>query len=294
MLSSEKKIPIPFIVGVPRSGTTLLRLMVDAHPEIAIPGETHFIPELIEFFRGQNLNPMSFYNCITNFRTWSDFHIPKIFFYNELMKITEFNFSKGLRCFYQLYAERHDKKKWGDKTPLYGQHLLEIQDILPEAHFIHIIRDGRDVSLSLRNVWFCPSHNADDLATYWVRLISETRRQAAQCRCYIEVLYEDLIFNPEDTLKKICSFIELDYSPLMKNYRFFSEKRLREFSGRSAQNGVMDICVDDFLEMFKRTTYEPDGSRVGVWRKEMSIEDQIVFRRTAGHLLSELGYTFEV
>lgn len=71
--------------------------------------------------------------------------------------------AEGVRLFYRLYARRHGKARWGDKTLLYRLHLTEIEKILPEAHFIHSIRDGRDVALSLREVWFAPSQDISAL-----------------------------------------------------------------------------------------------------------------------------------
>ena len=67
---STVRAPAPFIVGVGRSGTTLLRLMLDAHPELAIPPETHFVPELIGRFEQGQVEPADVISIITSGRHW--------------------------------------------------------------------------------------------------------------------------------------------------------------------------------------------------------------------------------
>jgi hypothetical protein len=150
--------PVPFVVGMGRSGTTLLRLMLDAHPELAIPPETHFLADL-----QKDLTLVDFYNILVTYRTWSDFGISHREFLQELRDIENFDVSNGLRCFYRLYARRFAKVRWGDKTPLYSSRMLNISDLLPETRFVHLIRDGRDSALSYRSVWFGPR---DDLEAH--------------------------------------------------------------------------------------------------------------------------------
>jgi hypothetical protein len=142
--------PMPFVVGSPRSGTTLLRFMLDAHLDMAIPPETGFFMSDKKFSDDRE----KFFLEITAYPSespnWGDFHISKENFRTEIEKLKAFNLTDGLRAFYRVYAERFGKKRWGDKTPLHGLHMKKIQDILPEARFLHIIRDGRDATVSLR------------------------------------------------------------------------------------------------------------------------------------------------
>ena len=74
--------------------------------------------------------------------------------------IEPFSIAAGTRAFYQLYADRFEESRWGDKTPTYGLHLAAIARVLPEARIIHFIRNGRVVALSLRQTWFLPGHRA--------------------------------------------------------------------------------------------------------------------------------------
>src|ERR1700760_3637612 len=142
----------PFIVGSPRSGTTLLRMMLDSHPGLAIPPETGFIPRaLTGLFGNDEHQRLAFAQTISHFPPqapgWQDFGIDTAALMRELQEIRPFQVDAALRCFYRSYAARFDKLRWGDKTPSYGRHLRAIERTLPEACFIHMIRDGRDVAL---------------------------------------------------------------------------------------------------------------------------------------------------
>src|SRR3954469_18823941 len=93
--------PAPFIVGVARSGTTLLRLMLDAHPDLAIPPETGFIAELQRRFQSGSPSAAEFADVLTSFVTWPDFHLKRETLAAELDALQPFETSEGLRLFYR-------------------------------------------------------------------------------------------------------------------------------------------------------------------------------------------------
>ena len=86
----------------------------------------------------------------------------------------------GVRTFYRLYSQAHGKVRAGDKTPGYVQHIGAIGELLPEARFIHIIRDGRGAMASLRTMWFAPSRDISDLARFWCNLVIAGRAAASE------------------------------------------------------------------------------------------------------------------
>ena len=173
------QVPMPIIVGAPRSGTTLLRLMLDSHPDMAIPPETGFLFAALVLKKGHDMTVEQLVNTITqypeNAPNWSDFQIPVEDLVRRLKTINPFDLVEGVRCFYQLYAQRFGKSRWGDKTPDYSLQIQAIGEMLPEAHFIHIIRDGRDAALSLRSTWFTPSRDMRVLAQYWHDRVDSAR-----------------------------------------------------------------------------------------------------------------------
>jgi hypothetical protein len=101
-----KAAPMPMIVGVGRSGTTLLRLMLEAHSQMAIPPETGFLPKCAKLIGTDKTLRDAFFELVVGFPSWPDFHLSSADFNRELDRIHPFNIPDGLRCIYKLYAQR--------------------------------------------------------------------------------------------------------------------------------------------------------------------------------------------
>jgi hypothetical protein len=290
--------PMPIVVGAPRSGTTLLRFMLDAHPDLAIPPETGFLALAESLTRecgdGAQDIRRRFYQAITAFPpeapAWPDFGIHAGDLWAALAAIEPFRIDDGFRAFYRLYAGRFDKPRWGDKTPLYCLQMPAIERALPEARFIHIIRDGRDVALSLRPMWFAPGREIDVLAAYWRECVTTARRLGGECRHYLEVRFEDLVREPAHVLQQICDFIELDFRKEMLAYHGRVPQRLAEHRERVRTDGTVLVSHEARVRQQARTMTPPQESRAGSWRQAMSRDEQQRFDAVAGMLLRELGY----
>jgi hypothetical protein len=285
---------MPVIVGSPRSGTTLLRLMLDAHPELAIPPETGFLTLGPEFRgKGDQLREQ-FFRAIVNFPqpipSWPDFEIPEEAFRQTLGEIIPFTTAEGFRAFYRMYAARHGKTRWGDKTPLYCLALDSIRQVLPEARFIHIIRDGRDAALSLRRMWFSPGWEMETQAAYWRKCVLTARQAGFGHPDYLEVRYEDLILHTRETLEGICAHVDLSYDEKMLRYYTGTRTRLREHKGRFHPDGTPLLTQEQRFRQQERTTEPPDPACVFAWKGTMSPEEREEFHRVAGTLLKDLGY----
>jgi len=128
--------------------------MLDAHPRLAIPPETGFLSHLVRvpWLWPGRLGRRMLLTTITRAPAWPDFHLEAGALAEALDAVRPFTLAGGLRAFYGLYAARFNKSLWGDKTPTYGRHARAISRLLPEVRFIHLIRDGRDVALSLRTM----------------------------------------------------------------------------------------------------------------------------------------------
>jgi hypothetical protein len=280
--------PAPFIVGAPRSGTTLLRLMLDAHSDLAIPAETGMFMTLAAT-SPQPATPEALFRMITDSPTWTDFGLDAASFEQRLSCLQPFTLADGLRAFYGLYAERHGKTRWGDKSPLHCYHLPLIAETLPEAHILHVIRDGRDVATSLREVWFAPTQDATGLADYWAAAVRAGREGGARCRHYTEVRYERLVSSPRAVLDEVCAYLDLPFEHAMLDYHHSARERLSEASARLLPDGTV-ISLEQRLAQQRLTSAPPDESRVGRWRDAMSADDVAAFEARAGSLLAELGY----
>jgi len=286
---------MPVIVGAPRSGTTLLRYMIDAHPEVAIPPETGFLafaPRVS--YSGGTVSREALFELITTCPpeapAWDDYGIGAEDFRRELERVDPFNTSEGFRAFYRLYARRHEKPRYGEKNPRYCEHIPAIEALLPEAHFVHIIRDGRDAALSLRPLWFAPGQDIETLAQHWRRLVSCGREAGCRARAYMEVRYEELVRTPEAVLRKICEFVALDFDPIMLRYWERTPERLKEHRTRRQPDGRVLITHEERVAQQRLTMSPPEPERILRWKKEMTASEQGEFLAVAGGTLAELGY----
>jgi hypothetical protein len=281
--------PVPFIVGVSRSGTTLLRLMLDAHPQLAIPPETHFIPELVEACE-RGAGPDEVVALLTGHRRWPDFRLDRDELLRRLRALEPFTAGDALRAFYRCYADRAGKPRWGDKTPHYTRKMPLIQRVLPEARFIHLIRDGRDVALSLMEVHFGPE-DVMGAAERWTSWIAKARRHAQRLDHYLELRYEDLVLDPQTVLGRICDFVELPWDAVMLEYHERAPGRIEEIARDfDRPQGGPAIPADVRARQHRHVSQPPREDRVARWRREMSPADQAAFESVAGDLLADLGY----
>ncbi|HWA90657.1 MAG TPA: sulfotransferase [Rhizomicrobium sp.] len=277
-------LPAPFIVGVGRSGTTLLRLMLDAHPALAIPSETLFLQDVVKNGVAQE----DFFDIVTAADTWPNMALDPDALRAALEDTT--SLSDSIRAFYRLYARMHGKSRWGDKTPYYRVFLRDIASLLPEAHFIHVIRDGRDSALSYQGLWFGPGDDFEKQARFWSGEIAATRAQARDVARYSEVRYEALVTDPEAVLRELCPALELDYDPAMLAYHEGAAGRLAEFKRPFGPAGRTPADIATFMAIHERAKAPPDQSRIGRWRTEMLPEDLGRYEAVAGPMLRELGY----
>jgi len=281
--------PFPVIVGAGRSGTTLLRLMLDAHPALAIPPETHFLPRIVQSCAESSDPREGFLWAITTHRTWPDMGLDAAALRQSVAPMDPFDAAEATRRFYRLYAERLGKHRAGDKTPDYIRCMPLIQHLIPEARFIHLIRDGRDVALSINRLWFGPE-SIEEAATWWAALIRRARRDAESIDHYLEVRYEDLVREPERTLRQVCAFIALDFDACMLAYHTRSAKRLSEMRGEGVGQRGRAVPPAQRREVHALTQEPPRHDRIGRWRRQMTPLDRLQFERIAGGLLAALRY----
>ncbi len=290
--TEEPRVPVPFIVGVGRSGTTMLRLMLDAHPDLTIPPETHFVPDLIDAIQTGASRDKAV-ATMTSVRQWGDLGIEPEEVLERWRELDEFAPGPALRSFYAIYTERQGKPRWGDKTPIYVKNMLRIESALPEARFIHVIRDGRDVALSRwkRTLGDKEPAPATQVAEGWQRRIRRAQRQGAKLNHYLELRYEDLVTDTEPNLRRIADFLELDWDPVMMRYYEHAAERMSEMArDLPPTDGKPTRPGSERMEAHAMTQKPPDPSAMYRWKEKMSPEDIAAFDAAAGELLDELGY----
>jgi hypothetical protein len=261
--------------------------MLDAHPGVAIPAETLFLNSLAA--REGEMSRDELFDAITQAPVWPNVALDARAFRSALDAVEPFTLADGVRAFYRLYAGRFGKSRWGDKTPTYRRSIEAIARLLPEAHFVHVIRDGRDVALSYRGLWFGPGDDLEAQARFWVEHVTAARAQALRVPHATEVRYESLVGDPEATLRSICTFLELPYDAAMLAYHTTSDARLREITQPYGPSPMLPD-IERFRSIHERTAHPPDPSRVGRWRTELSADERQTYEGIAGPLLRGLGY----
>jgi hypothetical protein len=266
--------PPLLILGVRRSGTTLLRVMLDRHSQLAVPDESYFVPQLADRHL-RHVDADDFLDDLRRLNTLSEWEVP-------LDKVRErlhdgMPIGAAIGTVYAVYAEERGKPRWGDKTPMYMQNLRLLERLFPDAHFVHLMRDGRDAALSflamprgiVTETWMHPRTPAE-FACQWRSEVAAARQLGRRVGTrYLEVRYEDLVADVEQALRRICGFAGLEYEPGMIDYA-----------------GNVDVSA----KPHQQRLMEPPTKGVRDWRTQMSHEDVAAFEHVAGDLLGELGY----
>ena len=281
--------PAPFVCGVTRSGTTLVRLMLDSHPEVAIPGETHWLPTLIKEFERSKQSADDAADVIIDHKRWGDFHLDADELRARIAALDSVTAADSIRAFYLTYAAREGKTRYGDKTPGYVKEMRRIQRVLPEARFVHIIRDGRDVSLSHLRMNWGPETYAES-ARLWRNRIRKARKMAPSIDHYTEIHFEDLVADTEGVLRRVCEFIELDFDPVMLDYHERAEERLAEKARELPRKNRPPQPAEARLESHRLAKEPPRSDRVGMWRERMTPDEVAEYEAVAGDMLATLGY----
>jgi hypothetical protein len=264
--------------------------MLDAHAALAIPPETGFVPVAADLDGSGDDVRARFMAVVVGSETWPDLCIDAGALHAAIHAIEPFTVSGAVRAFYRLYAARFGKPRWGDKTPTYSASLDRIRRVLPEARFIHLIRDGRDVALSLAPLWFAPGRDPETLARAWRTQIEAARRLGANRVDYLEVRYEALVEHPRRELARVCAFLDLPYDERMERWHETARERLAEHRSRFRPDGSLLISHEERVYNQRFTMRPPALERVFRWRREMDGDTLARFERVAGDLLETLGY----
>lgn len=267
-----------FIVGCARSGTTLLRNLLRSHPSLAIPEESHFLALFHRAFGdpADDQEARALARRILGsqwVREWNVGLRP-----GDLAGHR--SYAGLVRAIYEDLARREGKPRWGDKTPAYVLEMPRIHLLFPDARFIHVIRDGRDVCASLRPYWWGP-RNTYRAASFWVKSVTAGRRDGARLPegSYAETRYEELLADPEGTLRRLCEFIGEPFDAAVLTPSFARLPRRKPLWGRYERRvpSQTRIAADNALR----------------WGETMSVDERAVFESVAGPLLAELGYEVE-
>ena len=273
------KAPV-FVLGCPRSGTTLLyHMLLSAGGFAVYRAETHVFDWILPRFG--SLGTLKQRHRLMDKWLLSRYFQRSGLGAADLREKVLFHCNGGgdfIRIVMEGIAKAQNVDRWADCTPAHALHIPEIKRSLPDALFIHMIRDGRDVALSLdKTGWISPFpwSRKKSLAVailYWQWIVTKAREYGrAIAPDYIEVHFEDLVQNPHDTLARLSIFLDhdLDYDRIQR---------------------VSIGSVRDPNTSFTDDPLTPGFDPVGRWRKKLSEEDIAALEGLAGDRLAELGY----
>ena len=271
--------PFPFFVGCGRSGTTLVRSMFDSHPDMAVVYESFFASRLLRHRRRYEgpgaFNLDRFTSDLTGHFGFRKLGLSPAEVGERLSEETPATTADALRTVYATYAGRQGKSRYGDKTPMYVNVVPVLAGALPEARFVHIVRDGRNVALAYLQAPWGPA-SLVEACLYWKHNVERGRRAGRRLgpERYREVAYEHLTEDPEAVLRELCPFLELDFDPAMLCYFERTEEVMATIRNRQHHQGLS----------------KPVTRGVRDWRTQMAPGDVRTFEALAGPLLDELGY----
>ena len=270
-----------FIVGMPRSGTTLVSAMLDAHPDIAISPETHFYTRCRPP-AGSASTVEQLWDCLRQQPGFGDarFSDPEV----AEMQSRIFGASSPpppaavLKAMEEVYAERQGATAWGEKTPDHLPHVPTIVEDFPEAVVLVVVRDPRDVCLSLRDLpW-----NRDTLfesAWTWRRYARATQAYPGRFPGQVRwVRYEDVLDDPASVITDVLRWLNAPLDDdILDTVLHFHEQT----------GGPADAA----REPWKQKTRRPiDPANKEKWRTHMSPAEQWGVQRLTGSALREMGY----
>jgi hypothetical protein len=263
------------LLGVSRSGTTLLRVILDRSPGVAIPDESFFVPLLARRHPGI-VDPAQFLDDLGRIATLASWGLTPADVEARLpLRATT---GAAIAAVFEAYAAKEGKPRWGDKTPMYMRHLPLLERLFPDAQYVHLIRDGRDAALSFLRMpegtftrtWAHPE-SAAQFACLWRTEVEAARELGGRIgpSGYLEARYERLVAEPEEVISSICAWAGLPFEPEMLEY---------------------SAAVDVSAKPHQQRLLQPPTTGVRNWREEMAANDVRAFESVAGELLADLGY----
>lgn len=273
-----------FIIGVPRSGTTLLRLMLNSHSRIHIPAESKFIvPVYKKYKKYENSVPRECWDEIIGFMEAIGAEDGFPFYGKDVKKAVMergvISLADFIKLPFRVSSERADKSRWGDKTPGYVSYIEILDHLFPGCQIIHMIRDGRDVAVSTIPLEWGPN-TIFGAARCWKRLLVEGQLAGKKLgeKRYIEVKYENLVANPVAVLEEVVDFLGEKYDKKMLAYHKSVELE------KSTVNKSWHKLVKS----------APVVSRVGRYSQKLSAARISAFEFVAGKELQKNGYSVGV
>jgi Sulfotransferase family len=249
-MSSDRPL---FVVGCPRSGTTMLSLMLHAHPNLAIPPETRF---LVKTWRRRrdfgDLQTQQQRQALAESVTKVGSQVRDLGLSRDdlMQKILDGppTIGSGFGIVFREFAQLHGRARWGDKRPAYYQEVDVLLRLFPDAQIVHIIRDGRANVASLKRMpwWRYSSYFAMVTWSFAESCMRRNQRRLPADTFY-SIRYESLVADPEGELRKLCAFLDEDFhEAMLEPQRVTGVVPERKHWHESLKTGVNQSAVESW------------------------------------------------
>jgi hypothetical protein len=271
-----------FVFGCPRSGTTMLSLMLHAHSGIAMPPETRF---LLATFRAResfgDLEQIENRRQLAQFivgrpaSRFGDLGLPRRLVRRRIA-VGPPSVGSAVGTVFRSYADSHGKPRWGDKFPTYYRNVDAITAMFPRAQFVHLIRDGRDCAASLKRMpwWQRDGKDVVDAIAFWCEAVDRGCRARASLPAdsYYELQYEGLVTEPEPELRRLCDFLGEPFEQSM------------------LESHLVAHAIPERQSWHANTRREVTDERVGGYSEGLEPWELRLVEYVAGSRLRRLGY----
>jgi hypothetical protein len=268
--------PLVFVGGSERSGTTLLRNMLTAHPELAVPNESPFTFRTYREMarRGQEGDVALAWQLLQETSRFKQWRLPLEEVEAMLREHPPASYADLIRVIFAAYARWRGKPHAGDKTTANALWFPWLADQFPGSRFVHVLRDPREVCMS-RVVQIFNKGGMVGAAEHWRAHVAGAREaMPALGDRILEVRYEELIAAPRAQLERLVEFLGIGFDPVMLQY------------GRAP-----DVLPQHGQDVHAR---EPLQTELRRWRTELARDDVSVIESIAGKLMDDVGYPREL
>jgi hypothetical protein len=284
-----------FILGNPRSGTSLFRLMLNSHSMINATPECGFLHWWYKKYADWDLSCFNsnrldqYLSDLESSKRIEDWKMDYTLLKEKIIQEKPENYAKLGELVYIFYGEQKGKsaKIIADKNNYYVNHYEDLNEIWPDAKYILVVRDGRDVACSYLNIEtlvtnspYKPKLSTDitTIANEWStnnQNILDFSKSIPESQ-FMAIRYEDFVTESEFFLTKVCSFLGLHFESNMLNYYIKNAKEQDEPLSS--------------LDWKKKTLEKPDKDNIGKYKMELEKESIEEFNTTATYLLQRFNY----
>jgi hypothetical protein len=278
-----------FVTGAPRSGTTLLRLLLTTHSDICIPPESLFFVALESKYGNVSIQIEEFLDDLygEDFPKFCEWKVDRKLLLNNLNSYQELSYALAVETVYQTYRQQFDPIAliWGDKNPCHIHYVDKIQRHFPESKIILIVRDFRACYSSMKNivakeqgarqVWTGP-RTLEGMARQWNQIVNLVDKYYQKNEQFYLVYYEELVREPVAQLTKVCEWLGVDFQELMLNFY--------------QKNAELGLVLPSQVTLNPNTFKPIDSERINAWQNELSLVEVKAIELTNGKSLERLGY----